>query len=96
MSHPYFSVVSSDSGSHHSSCITLDNNPVGSNAGKNGIYSIKHQGSCLGKILPWLHDVEIRIGCDIKQAKHLIQHLAVLASDANVDLRAPPALVQMT
>lgn len=46
-------------------------------------HSCEDTGGHVVQILPLPHDVEVVIGPDVKQAEHLVQHLAVLPRNAN-------------
>ena len=46
------------------------------------------RGGDIGQVLPRLHDVQIDIGHDAEQRQNLIQHLPVLAGDADMHLQA--------
>ena len=52
-------------------------------------------GSYIGEVLTLFHDVEVDIGCYLKDSEYLIEHLAMLSGDAHDGFKLFGALLEL-
>ena len=64
-------------------CVAVDEHNVGLRFTQHVAHACKHAGSDIIEILSLLHDVEVEVGADVEDVKHLVEHLAVLTGDAD-------------
>lgn len=66
--------------------VAVDENDVGLEVVQHIAHPQQHVGSHVVEILSRFHDVQVVIGGDIEEPKHLVEHLAVLRGDADADV----------
>ena len=63
--------------------VAVDEDDVGLALFQHVAHAGEHAGRDVVEVLPLLHDVQVVVGADVKDTEHLVQHLAVLAGDAD-------------
>ncbi len=76
-------VVSQQGSRHDRGGIALGQHPIRLDLLQNGIQAGEDRRRQIGQGLPGLHQVQVEVGLDGKQAQHLVEHLAVLGGDAD-------------
>jgi hypothetical protein len=71
-------------GGESSRGVALNEEPIGTNFAKNGGKSFENAGCKFERCLIFLHEIQIMIGRDGKDTKHLIEHVPMLGGYANV------------
>lgn len=64
-----------------SRCVSVDQDDVGPLVLEDGLELEQHVARHVEQSLSWLHDGQVVGGFDVEHAKHLVQHLTVLAGD---------------
>ena len=62
--------------------VPVDKHQVGPDLLQHAVHPGQAPGSDGGQGLPWLHDVQIVVGLQLKDLQHAVQHLPVLGGDA--------------
>ena len=63
--------------------VAVDKDDVGARLGKHIAHAGQHTGCDVVKVLPLSHDIEVVVGTDVENFQNLVEHLAVLAGDAD-------------
>ncbi len=64
----------------------MDQDDVGLDLFQNAAQALQDGDGDVGQVLAGLHDFEIVVGHQAEQLQHLIQHLAMLAGHADLDI----------
>ncbi|EKD97403.1 MAG: hypothetical protein ACD_23C00945G0003 [uncultured bacterium] len=82
MRHGNLLVIRGQTGSKGGGGIAMHQHDVGLELAEHAFHTLQDGSSHVSQVLPGLHDVEVKVWLDGKQVQHLVQHLAVLGSNA--------------
>ena len=83
MPHRNLTVESGECGCGRCRGISVNEYQVGLGAVKDVAHAGEHTGCDIVQVLTLLHDVQVKVGSDIKYLEYLVKHLSVLSGNAN-------------
>ena len=88
MAYRHLFIKGSQAGRHGGGGVAMHQQQVVALALQDAAQAQQNMAGDVGQVLPRLHDVEVVVGLDAKQIKHLVKHLPMLRCDANLRLNA--------
>ena len=67
-------------------CIAVNQHGVGLPLGQHRLEAKQHATRNVIQVLPRFHEVQVKVGLDVKQAEHLVEHVPVLRRHADFDI----------